>query len=125
MKRETKNNDFHKNLKQKLDEFAYLIYKVTKIFPRDEIYGITSQIRRASLSVVLNYIEGYARSGDKQLKNFLQMSYGSLKETKYLLFFSEREAYITKNDYTKLINLSEEIGAMLWTTIKGIEDKLK
>ncbi|OGI31235.1 MAG: hypothetical protein A2271_03085 [Candidatus Moranbacteria bacterium RIFOXYA12_FULL_35_19] len=110
-------------LKQKLDEFAYLSYKVTKNFPREEIYGITSQLRRASLSVVLNYIEGYARLGDNQLKYFLQMSYGSLKETKYLLYFSEREGYVEKEDYKKLINLSEEIGAMLWTTIKGIKDK--
>ncbi len=116
-------NNFHKILKHKLDEFAFLVYKVTKSFPKEEIYGITSQLRRAALSVVLNYIEGYARLGDKQLKNFLQMSYGSLKETKYLLYFSEREGYIKKDDYKKLINLSEEIGAMLWTTIKGIKDK--
>jgi len=51
------------------------------------------------------------------------MSYGSLKETKYLLYFSEREGYIEKENYKKLINLSEEIGAMLWTTIKGIKEK--
>jgi len=114
---------FHKILKKKLDEFAYLSYRVTKTFPKEEIYGITSQLRRASLSVVLNYIEGYARLGDNQLKYFLQMSYGSLKETKYLLYFSEREGYIKEEDYKKLINLAEEIGAMLWTTIKGIKDK--
>ncbi|MCX6766052.1 MAG: four helix bundle protein [Candidatus Moranbacteria bacterium] len=115
--------NFHKILKNKLDEFAYLIYKTTKEFPREEIYGIISQLRRAALSIVLNYIEGYARIGDRQLKNFLQMSYGSLKETKYLLYFSEREGYIKDEDYKKLINLSEEIGAMLWTTIKGIKNK--
>ena len=51
------------------------------------------------------------------------MSYGSLKETKYLLYFSERESYIKSENYKKLINLSEEIGAMLWTTIKGIKEK--
>lgn len=117
--------NFHKILKQKLDEFAYLSYRATKTFPKEEIYGITSQLRRAALSIVLNYIEGYARLGDNQLKYFLQMSYGSLKETKYLLYFSEREGYIEKEDYKKLINLSEEIGAMLWTTIKGIKDKSK
>lgn len=121
MKQDREN--FHKILKQKLDEFAYQSYKVTKKFSKEELYGITSQLRRASLSIVLNYIEGYARLGDKQLKYFLQMSYGSLKETKYLLYFSNREGYIEKENYKKLINLSEEIGAMLWTTIKGIKDK--
>ena len=80
-------------------------------------------MRRAALSVILNYIEGYARTSDKQLKNFLNISYGSLKESKYLLFFAYREKYINKKDYDELINLAEEIGAMLWTTIKGLKEK--
>ena len=107
-----------------MDNYVHFVYKFTKSFPKEELYGTTSQLKRASLSVVLNYIEGYARLGDKQLKNFLQMSYGSLKETKYLLYFAEREGYIEKENYKKLINLSEEIGAMLWTTIKGIKVKI-
>ena len=52
---------------QKADELAYEIYKMTKAFPRDEIYGLTSQIRRAALSVPTNIVEGYARKGDKEL----------------------------------------------------------
>lgn len=126
MEREAYNknkNNFHTALKTKMDSFAFGVYKVTKNFPKDEIYGITSQLRRASLSVILNYIEGYARVGEKQLKNFLNISYGSLKESKYLLFFAEREKYLDKEDYEKLIGLSEEIGAMLWTTIRGIKEK--
>ena len=87
------------------------------------MYGITSQVRRSSLSVILNYIEGYARTGDKQLKNFLNISYGSLKESKYLLYFSKREGYISEIEYEKLTKLAEEIGAMLWTTMKGLKDK--
>ncbi|PJB19449.1 four helix bundle protein, partial [Candidatus Falkowbacteria bacterium CG_4_9_14_3_um_filter_36_9] len=59
--------------------------KITRSFPKDELYGITSQLRRAALSVILNYIEGYARKRDKVYKNFLEISYGSLKEAKYLL----------------------------------------
>lgn len=114
---------FHDVLKKKADEFAFSVYKVTKNFPKEEIYGITSQLRRASLSVVLNYIEGYARVGDKQYKNFLQMSYGSLKESKYLIYFACREKYINENEYKKLINLSEDLGAMLWKTIQGIKNK--
>ena len=112
---------FHDILKQKADEFAFSVYAATKKFPKEEIYGMTSQLRRASLSVVLNYIEGYARIGDKQYKNFLKMSYGSLKESKYLIYFSYREGYISKENYNKLISLAEEIGAMLWKTIQGIK----
>jgi four helix bundle protein len=109
-------------LKQKMDELAYFVYRETKNFPKDEIYGITSQLRRVALSVVLNYIEGYARTGTKEYKNFLQISYGSLKETKYLIFFSMREEYMSNENYEKLAKLTDEIGAMLWTTIQRIKD---
>lgn len=121
MEHGTKN--FHDILKTKTDGFAFNVYRVTKKFPREEIYGITSQLRRSALSVILNYIEGYARKGDKQYKNFLFISYGSLKESRYLIFFSFRENYLDKKDYDYLINLSDEIGAMLWKTIQGIKAK--
>jgi four helix bundle protein len=61
-------------LKTKMDKLAKGVYIVTKTFPREEIYGLTSQIQRASLSIILNYIEVFARLGDKELKNFLQIS---------------------------------------------------
>ena len=111
---------FHDNLKMKMDEFVHLVYKTTKIFPKEEIYGVTSQLRRAALSVILNYIEGYARKRDKVYKNFLEISYGSLKEAKYLLHFSLVEGYLMGEDYKKSIMLSEEIGKMLWSTIQKI-----
>lgn len=114
---------FHDILKKKADNYAYLVYVATKLFPREEIYGITSQLRRSALSVVLNYIEGYARIGEIQYRNFLRMSYGSLKESQYLIEFSYRENYLSKEDYNRLINLSEELGAMLWSIINGINNK--
>jgi four helix bundle protein len=111
-------------LKTKMDKLAKGVYIVTKTFPREEIYGLTSQIQRASLSIILNYIEGFARLGDKELKNFLQISYGSLKETQYLLFFCAREKYIPKSDYEKLMKLSDEIGALLWKRIGTVKEKI-
>ncbi len=85
---------FHDKLKMKMDEFAHLSYKLTKKFPRDELYGVISQLRRAALSIILNYIEGYARKKKLVTLNFLEISYGSLKECKYLLYFSLKENYI-------------------------------
>lgn len=116
---------FHDKLKVKSDSFAFGVYRITKKFPKEEIYGITSQLRRSALSVALNYIEGFARMGDGQFVNFLKMSYGSLKEAKYLLFFSQREGYVDEEEYKKLLDLSEEIGAMLWKTINSIKEKNK
>jgi four helix bundle protein len=106
-----------------MDEYVHFVYKVTKNFPKEEIYGVTSQLRRATLSVILNYIEGYARVKNKVHKNFLEISYGSLQESKYLLEFSLKEGYIVEEEYRKAIMLAENIGAMLWGVIKNIKFK--
>lgn len=111
---------FHDKLKAKMDEFAHLVYKITRDFPREELYGVTSQLRRAALSVILNYIEGYARRKNKVYKNFLEISYASLQEAKYLLYFALTEKYLSQNDYRRVIELAEEIGKMLWGTIRKI-----
>ena len=98
-----------------------MIYRFTKSFPKEEIYGITSQLRRSGLSVILNYIEGYARVKNKVYKNFLEISYASLKESRYLLFFSQREGYLLKKDYEELVKLADDIGGMLWGIIKKLK----
>ena len=112
--------NFHEELKSKMDEFAHSVYGLTRKFPKEEIYGVISQLRRAALSVVLNYIEGYARCRDKVHRNFLEISYGSLQEAKYILHFSLVEKYLSENDYKKVIKLADEIGAMLWGTIRKL-----
>jgi len=112
-----KKSTFHEELKKLMDEYVHKVYDCTKKFPREEIFGVTSQFRRASLSVVLNYIEGYARQRKAVLKNFLEISYGSLKESKYLVYFSYKRGYITEKEYGDLVNLAEKIGAMLWGTM--------
>ena len=94
---------YHEKLKKKMDEYAHLIYALTRKFPKEERYGLSSQLQRAALSVVLNYIEGYARGKNKIHKNFLEISYGSLKESKYLLHFSLVEKFLSKKDYEKAL----------------------
>ncbi|MBN1325384.1 four helix bundle protein [Candidatus Falkowbacteria bacterium] len=113
-------NQYHDDLKLKMDEFAHLIYKITKDFPKEELYGVTSQLRRAALSVILNYIEGYARQKNKVYKNYLEISYASLKEADYLLDFCLEEKYLLDIDYNGAKKLSDDIGAMLW----GVLSKL-
>lgn len=111
---------FQDTLKIHMHAYAKEVYRVTKKFPVDERFGMTSQLRRAALSVPLNYIEGYARFKKKVKLNFFEISYGSLKESNYLLFFAESEQYISKDEYTELIILGDEIGKMLWTIMKPL-----
>ncbi len=111
---------FHNELKKNIHEYIKLVYKLTKNFPAEELYGVVSQLRRASMSIMLNYVEGYARrrgSDCKTYNYFLNISYGSLKESKYLVYFSFDIMYINKDDYIKCLEYCDKIGKMLWGTI--------
>ncbi len=120
---EQKAINFHDVLKEKMDAYAHLVYSISRDFPKEETYGVTSQIRRASLSVILNYIEGYARRKKNVYRNFLEISYGSLKESKYLLHFCLKENYLSEEEYSQALKLSDEIGAMLWSFLKKFEEQ--
>ena len=113
-------NTFHQKLQEEIDDYVALVYSVTKKFPKDEIYGLTSQFRRASLSVALNYIEGFARQRKTVDKLFLEIAYGSLKESKYLVDFSLTQGYLDKKDHFILAEGADKIGAMLYGIIKKI-----
>ncbi|MSU75038.1 MAG: four helix bundle protein [Candidatus Magasanikbacteria bacterium] len=114
---------FQDELKKKMHQYVKLVYHCTKTFPRDELYGVTSQFRRATLSVILNYIEGYARFKLGTKLQFYETSYGSLKESKYLVYFSWTEKYITELNYKELVSLADEIGRMLWSEIELLQNQ--
>jgi len=118
-------NEFQTKLKRKIDEYVNFVYDMTNKFPKEERYGSISQWRRATLSIILNWIEGYARKKPLVQLNFLDISFGSLKESRYLLHFARRRNYISEEDYHNGLELIEEIGAMLWTEIKKLEAKIK
>lgn len=101
----------------KADQLAKDVYLLTQDFPKHEIYGLTSQLRRAALSVILNIIEGFARQSDKEFHRFLLISFGSLKETKYLLYFASEQKYIDEIKYGKILSISEEVAKILWSII--------
>ena len=105
---------------QKSDELAFEIYKLTKKFPKDEVYGLTSQLRRAVLSIPTNIVEGYARKGDKELARFISIAIGSMAEAEYLLDFSKRLGYINDQDYSKIENLRDQVGKLLWNFYKKV-----
>ena len=89
------------------------VYKVTESFPRSEVYGLTSQLRRASSSVPANITEGFYRHTRKELLVFLYNARGSLGETVYFLLLAMELGYINKNEHRKLKEDYEEIGKQL------------
>ena len=99
---------------RKADELAYQIYLATKNFPKEERYGITSQLRRAALSIPTNIVEGYGRQGKKELRQFSNIALGSLAEVRYLMDFCSRLNYLADEGRTVLQDLAAEVGRLLW-----------
>lgn len=104
---------------QKADLLAKAVYKATIKFPKFEIYGLTSQIRRACLSVSLNIIEGYARNNKKEFRNFLRVAYASLVETQYLIEFALAQNYLSQKDFSNLEEIANECGRVLWKLLQS------
>ena len=80
------------------DELAVLVYRVTAGFPREELYGLTSQMRRAAISVPSNIVEGCARDSQADYLRFLHMAFGSLRELHYQLSLAKRLGYLSDQD---------------------------
>lgn len=115
---------FHDLLKIKIHNFVTYAYKIAEKFPKEEKYGLRSQLTRASMSVMLNYVEGYARRRDKVKLNFYETSHGSTQESKYIIFFACTQTWITKLEYTEGLGMVDEIARMLWSTIDLLEKRI-
>ena len=89
------------------------IYKITSSFPREEIYGLTSQIRRSCASIPTNIAEGCGRSRDTELARFLEIAIGSSSELEYLLFLSHDLQLINDSDFKSLMAEIVEIKKMM------------
>jgi len=94
------------------------VYKLSRSFPREEIYGLTSQLRRAAVSVPANIAEGHSRSTRKDYAHFLSIAKGSLMEAETLLQISLRLEYLTANHIDPVLQQVAEISKML-TSLKG------
>lgn len=97
---------------QKAKAFAIRIYKVTGQFPKEEQYGLTSQLRRASVSIASNIAEGFRRRSPKEKIQFLRIAYGSGAEIETQLIIAFELEYLSKEDYGKLSNEIAEIMKM-------------
>lgn len=106
---------------QKADDLVVEIYRVTKQFPKEEIYGLASQMRRASVSVAANIAEGSARQHRKEYIQFLYLAQSSLTELGYYIHLAWRLNYIKEETYKQLDKRHQEIGKMLNGFIKWLK----
>ena len=93
--------------------FTNKIYNITNKFPKEELYGLTSQIRRATVSIMSNIAEGFDRRSDKELSNFLSMARGSSSEVQNDLYIALDLNYISQDEFNKLYQEAKKIAKQI------------
>ncbi len=117
----TRWQPYHKLVAYKeADAFLKKVYGATACFPKSEMYNLTSQFRRAALSVVLNIVEGQARGSKADMRRFLFISRGSLAECAYLLEFSREIGYIDASKYEELESQRRKAGYLLQRLVDSL-----
>lgn len=106
---------FIEKLISKASKCLHDIYDLTGKFPKEERNITTNQLKRSAMSVTLNIIEGHRRNSDRYFKNFLNISYSSLFEVKYLIQFSYKRGFISEEDWGKSEADLTELGKMIWS----------
>lgn len=107
------------------DKLAIMTYQLIKTFPKSELFSLTSQMRRAAISVPGNIAEGSGRKHQREFLQFLYISSSSLKELSYYIHLSKNLGYLKNEDYEKLYNLSRETGRVLGGLIAKVDKDLK
>ncbi len=105
---------------QKAHKLTLEIYRATKNFPKEEIYGITNQLRKAATSVSANIVEGHSRKSQKEFLQFLNISKGSLEEVKYFLILSKDLNYLKKDEFEILLEQYNEASKILYAFTQSI-----
>jgi four helix bundle protein len=99
------------------------IYEITKMFPKEEMYGMTNQLRRAAVSIPSNIAEGAARAGNKEFIQFLYISLGSMSELETQLVIANKISYISEGILSELLNKINLIRSQISGLIKYLKEK--
>lgn len=105
---------------EKAHQLCLEVYKATASFPKDEMYGLTSQIRRAAMSIPTNIAEGCGRGSDADFAHFLQIAMGSACETEYQLVLSQGLGYLAQDEYSILEASVQEVKRMISSLLKTL-----
>ena len=105
---------------QKAHEFTVRVYQTTRAFPQDELFGLTSQFRRAAVSIEANIAEGYKKLSKVDKLRFLNISEGSIAECRNYIILSRDLNYINSEQHLQLYNLIEATSKLLTSYSKGI-----
>ena len=111
------------NTWQKAIDLTAEIYRLTKNLPKDELYGLTNQMRRAAVSIPSNIAEGNARFSTKEYLRFLSIARGSIAEVETQLLICVRLEYLSQQDIETALSLLNETGRMLNSMIKKLREK--
>ncbi len=104
-------------------DFVIEVYKITRNYPRDEVYGLISQFRRAAVSISANIAEGFGKFSSKDKIRYLTISQGSLEECRYYIILSKDLGYIDINEETLLMDKIIQISKMLSACKKSLQRK--
>ena len=105
---------------QRAHQLVLQVYKFTEKFPKHEMFGLTSQIRRAMVSVPANIAEGYAAGGKGQFGRYLDIAQGSLAEVEYYLILAQDLTYLTQPQYEQAESVRAETGFLLHRLIESL-----
>jgi four helix bundle protein len=108
---------------QKAYQLTLMIYKETEKYPKSEIFGLSFQLRRASVSIASNIAEGYQRQHSGEYIQFLSIAFGSCAEVETQLLLCKDLHYLSESNSEILINLLTEVGKMLYALITKIKDQ--
>ena len=110
---------------QRAMELAALVYKLTATLPREEMYGLSSQLQRAAVSIPSNIAEGHARESTKEYLRYLLVSRGSMAELETQLLLCQKLQLLSKEDVEHTLIVSDEIGRMIRGLQKSLTKKLE